>query len=134
VNSIVTAERTQTLAGRYITSVHHIECRLELRLDQMGCLSGVFVADGEHLRILGGAPDAYGEVFGLILEPSGHILAVFRAVPEAEHLILEVDVPGEGDLMHLGNVERLRFRRLALDESPIASKVWKMRGPSPECP
>ncbi len=108
--------RTQTLAGHYITSIQNMDCTLELQLDHTGCLAGTFIADGEHLKIMGGVPNTYGEVFGLILEPSGNILAVFRAVHDAKNLILEVDVPGEGDLMHLGNAERLSFRRLEFDD------------------
>jgi hypothetical protein len=109
---MMTTTRTQTLAGRYAVSIQDVNCTLELHLDDTGCLAGVFIADGEHLKIIGGVPNTYGEVFGLILEPDGNILAVFQAAPHAEHLILEVDVPGEGDLMHLGNAERVTFKRL----------------------
>jgi hypothetical protein len=108
----MTATLTQTLPGRYTASLQDVDCRLELHLDHSGCLAGAFIADGEHLEIMGGVPNAYGEVFGLILEPGGGILAVFRAAPDARNLIFEVDVPGEGDLMHLGNAERLMFRRV----------------------
>jgi hypothetical protein len=112
VNPLITTTLTQTLAGRYAASIQDVDCKLELHLDDTGCLAGAFIADGEHLKILGGVPNAYGEVFGLILEPSGDILAVFRAAPHARNLILEVDTPGASDLMHLGNAERVTFKRL----------------------
>ncbi len=115
MNPMMTTTLPQTLTGRYAASIQDVDCKLELHLDDTGCLAGAFIADGEHLKILGGVPNAYGEVFGLILEPGGDILAVFRAAQDAKNLILEVDVPGEGDLMHLGNAERLSFRRLEFD-------------------
>lgn len=107
----MTAILTQTLSGRYAASIQDVDCTLELHLDSTGCLAGSFIADDEHLEIMGGVPNAYGEVFGLILEPGGGILAVFRAAPQASNLIFEVDTPGEGDLMHLGNAERMTFSR-----------------------
>ncbi len=106
----MTATLTQSLTGQYTTNIQNLDCSLELHLDGAGCLVGEFVADGERLEIMGGVPNAYGEVFGLILEPEG-ILAVFRAAPQAQDLIFEVDVPGQDDLMQLHNAERLMFRR-----------------------
>jgi hypothetical protein len=112
----MTTVRTQSLTGCYIASIQDVDCRLELYLDHTGCLAGAFIADFEHLKIMGGVPNMYGEVFGLILEPSGKIMAVFRAALHAQNLILEVDVPGEGDLMRLGNAERVTFNRSNLDD------------------
>jgi hypothetical protein len=112
----MTTVRTQSLTGCYIARFQGVDCRLELNLDHTACLAGAFIADGEGLKIMGGAPNTYNEVFGLILEPSGNIMAVFRAALHAQDLILEVDVPRDGDLMHLGNVERVTFKRLPLDE------------------
>jgi hypothetical protein len=105
------AALTQNLPGQYVASVQSVKCKLELRLDSTGCLAGSFVADEEHLEIMGGVPNTYGEVFGLIREPGGDTIAVFRAAPLDAHLIFEVDAPGGSDLMHLGNAERIVFKR-----------------------
>jgi hypothetical protein len=105
------AALTQNLPGQYNASIQSVNCTLELRLDSTGCLAGSFVADNEHLEIMGGLPNTYGEVFGLIREPSGDTMAVFRAAPLDMHLIFELDTPGGGDLMSLGNAERIVFKR-----------------------
>ncbi len=104
------AALTRSLPGHYAASVQSVNCTLELRLDSTGCLAGSFVADGEHLEIMGGVPNTYGEVFGLIREPGGDTLAVFRAASHEMNLIFELNTPGGSD-MHLGNAERIVFRR-----------------------
>jgi hypothetical protein len=102
---------THSLPGQYTASVQSVNCELSLRLDDTGCLSGSFVADGEHLEIMGGVPNTYGEVFGLIREPGGDTMAVFRAAPHEMNLIFEFNTPGGDDLTHLGNAQRIVFRR-----------------------
>ncbi len=102
---------TQNLPGHYAASVQSVNCRLELHLDSTGCLAGSFVAHNEHLEIMGGVPNTYGEVFGLIREPGGDTLAVFRAVSQGNGLVFEVDAPGHGDLTHFSSAERLWFKR-----------------------
>jgi hypothetical protein len=100
------------LPGNYKAQLQHIDCDLELGLDQSGCLTGSFLADGENLEITGGVPSSFGEVYGVIRERFNlETVAVFRAVPHIRELILEIDTPGVHDLMQLGNVERIVFER-----------------------
>ena len=59
----------------------------------MNCLSCEFIAESEHLEIIGGVPSSYGEIFGLIRTPNADMLAVFRAIPNATGLDLLNDPP-----------------------------------------
>jgi hypothetical protein len=100
------------LSGCYRARLQHTDCTLELTLDQSGCLSGSFQADGENLKIIGGVPSIFGEVYGSIREPTtGETVAVFRAVSRIRQLILEIDTPNAHNLMELGNAERIVFER-----------------------
>ena len=100
------------LPGNYKAQLQHIDCDLELELDQSGCLRGSFVADGENLEICGGVPSAFGEVYGVIRQRLNlETVAVFRAVPHIRQLILEIDTPNAHNLMELGNAERIVFER-----------------------
>ncbi len=100
------------LPGCYRAQLQHIECDLELTLDQSGCLSGSFQANGENLEIIGGVPSGFGEVYGVIRERhSLETVAVFRAVPQIRQLILEIDTPNAHTVMELGNAERIVFER-----------------------
>lgn len=112
VDPMMTALLAPTLTGQYATRIQDVHCRLELDLDNTGCLTGAFIANDEHLEVMGGVPNAYGEVLGLIRESGGDTLAVFRAVPHARDLVLEMDAPGEGNPMHLTSAERVMFRRI----------------------
>ena len=101
------------LPGRYRARVQDIDCELELNLDHMGCLTGLFSAEGEALRVVGGVPSGAGEVYGSIREGEGDgTLAVFRAVPQVSRLLLEFDAPEASDRWQPG--ERIVFERLAL--------------------
>jgi hypothetical protein len=100
------------LPGHYKAQLQHIDCDLELGLDQSGCLTGSFLADGENLEITGGVPSAFGEVYGVIRERFNlETVAVFRAVPHIRQLILEIDTPNAHNVMELGNAERIVFER-----------------------
>jgi hypothetical protein len=100
------------LSGCYRVRLQHTDCTLELALNQSGCLSGSFQADGENLEITGGIPSVFGEVYGVIREPTtGETIAVFRAVSRMRQLILEIDTPNAHNLMELGNAERIVFER-----------------------
>lgn len=102
----------QRLPGQYATSIQDVRCRLELHLDDTGCLTGALTTGDERLEIMGGVPNAYGEVLGLIRASGGDTLAVFRAVPQATDLILEMDAPDEGNPTRLSGTERVMFRRI----------------------
>jgi hypothetical protein len=100
------------LPGNYKAQLQHIDCDLELGLDQSGCLTGSFFADGENLEITGGMPSSFGEVYGVIRERFNlETVAVFRAVPHIRQLILEIDMPNAHNVMELGNAERIVFER-----------------------
>jgi hypothetical protein len=104
------------LPGNYRAQLQHIDCDLELGLDQSGCLTGSFFADGENLEITGGVPSAFGEVYGVIRERFNlETVAVFRAVPHIRQLILEIDTPNAHNVMELGNAERIVFERLTAE-------------------
>ena len=102
----------ENLIGRFFASLQDVVCEIELWLDRTGCLSGTFSADNERLEVIGGVPNAMGEFFGLIREPGGDTLAVFRAHPEANDLLLEVDAPNSDELMRLSSAERVIFHRM----------------------
>lgn len=105
--------RPHPLPGCYRAQLQDTICDLELNLDQSGCLSGSFLADGENLEITGGLPSAFGEVYGVIRErTTGETVAAFRAVPHLRQLILEIDTPNAHNVMELGNAERILFERL----------------------
>jgi hypothetical protein len=100
------------LPGNYKAQLQHIDCDLELGLDQSGCLTGSFFADGENLEISGGVPSTFGEVYGVIRERINlETVAVFRAVPHIRQLVLEIDTPNARNVMELGNAERIVFER-----------------------
>jgi hypothetical protein len=100
------------LPGNYKAQLQHVTCDLELGLDQSGCLTGSFLADGENLEITGGVPSSFGEVYGVIRERLNlETVAVFRAVPQIRELILEIDTPNAHNVMELGNAERIVFER-----------------------
>ena len=99
------------LGGRFRANVLHTDCQLELWLNNKGCLEGWFTADNERLEITGGVPSTLNEVYGLIREPGGDTLAVFRASPDHDDLRLELDVPMHGDTMKLASAETIVFQR-----------------------
>ena len=101
-----------TLTGRFFVTLHDTSCEIELWQDATGCIRGVFAVDDERLEIMGGLPNAFGECFGLIREPGGDTLAIFRAAPHAQDLMFEVDLPDENELMKLANAEQIVFRRV----------------------
>jgi hypothetical protein len=104
------------LPGKYKAQLQHIDCDLELGLDQSGCLTGSFFADGENLEISGGVPSTFGEVYGVIRERLNlETVAVFRAVPHIRQLVLEIDTPNAHNVMELGNAERIVFERLTAE-------------------
>jgi hypothetical protein len=112
ITSVRNPIHSHPLPGKYKAQLQHIDCDLELGLDQSGCLSGSFLADGEHLEITGGVPSVFGEVYGVIRERiSLETVAVFRAVPHIRQLILEIDTPNANNVMELGNAERIVFER-----------------------
>ena len=109
---VINPPLSQRLPGQYATSIQDVRCRLELHLDDTGCLTGAFTTGDERLELMGGVPNAYGEVLGLIRASGGDTLAVFRAVPQATDLIFEMDAPTEGHPTRLVGMERVMFRRV----------------------
>lgn len=103
----------QTITGRFQATIRNVKCELELYLDHTGCVTGSFTTDGERLEVMGGVPTAFGQVFGLIRAPGGDTLAVFRAVPQARNLVLEVNTPG----LKLLEAQRVSFQRLRVDQA-----------------
>lgn len=96
------------LTGRYWACIWDLDCVLELHLNKLGCTEGWFEADGQRLEVSGGAPDASGEVGGLIraanlTEP----FAFFRARADAQGLLLEIRTAPEPS-----SLERVVFVRL----------------------
>jgi hypothetical protein len=115
-NSTRNPIHSHPLPGNYKAQLQHIDCDLELGLDQSGCLTGSFFADGENLEISGGVPSTFGEVYGVIRERLNlETVAVFRAVPHIRQLILEIDTPNAHNVMELGNAERIVFERLTAE-------------------
>jgi hypothetical protein len=102
-----------SLEGHYRTKFDNLECELQLKLNSIGCLVGSFQTEDEILEIHGGVPSLYGDVYGLMRENT-HLetIAVFHAIPDRHGVLLELDLPGTGDLMKLGNATRLVFTRL----------------------
>jgi hypothetical protein len=103
-----------TLEGQYTAHIHDLECELHLRLNAIGCLAGTFHSEDETLEIYGGIPSLYGDAYGIMRE-STHLetLAVFHATPQPNGVMLELDLPGAGDLMKLGNAQTILFTRLS---------------------
>jgi hypothetical protein len=103
-----------SLEGHYKTQIDNLECELQLQLNAIGCLVGTFKAVNESLEIYGGVPSLYGDVYGLMRERT-HLetIAVFHAIPDRNGVLLELDLPGTGDLMKLGNATRLVFNRVS---------------------
>jgi hypothetical protein len=103
-----------SLEGHYKTQIDNLECDLRLNLNSIGCLVGTFQAADENLEVYGGIPSLYGDVYGLMRE-GAHLetTAVFHAIPDRNGLLLELDLPGVGDLMKLGNASRLMFTRVS---------------------
>ncbi len=102
-----------SLEGRFKTQIDHFECEMQLKLNSIGCLVETFAAEGESLEIYGGVPSLYGDAYGLMRE-STHLetIAVFHAIPDRNGVLLELDLPGTGDLMKLSNATRLVFSRV----------------------
>ncbi len=109
-----------SLEGRFRTQIDHFECELQLKLNSIGCLVGEFRAEGERLEIYGGVPSLYGDAYGLMREGT-HLqtIAVFHAIPDRNGVLLELDLPGAGDLMKLGNATRLVFTRISQSQQSL---------------
>jgi hypothetical protein len=103
--------------GHFTARLNDTTYELELELDATGCLSGGFTVGHEQLEVMGGVPNAFGEVFGLIREPGGDTQAVFRALPQADDVLLEVDVP-DGGRWQVINAQRMVFVRQAESCTP----------------
>jgi hypothetical protein len=114
------AHTSLSLEGHFKTQIDNFECELQLRLNSIGCLIGTFQAAGESLEVYGGVPSLYGEVYGLMRE-STHLetIAVFHAIPERNGVLLELDLPGTGDLMKLGNATRLVFTHVSQTQQSL---------------
>jgi hypothetical protein len=108
------AHASLRLEGFYTTQFDNLECELQLKLNSIGCLVGTFKAANESLEIYGGIPSLYGDVYGLMRESThSETIAVFHAIPNRNGVLLELDLPGAGDLMKLGNATRLVFNRVS---------------------
>ncbi len=108
------AHASLSLEGHYKTQIDNFECELQLKLNSIGCLIGTFKAENESFEIYGGIPSLYGDVYGLMRETTNlETIAVFYAVPDRNGVLLELDLPGVGDLMKLGNAQRLVFNRVS---------------------
>ena len=98
------------LTGYFSATLHDIPCEIELRVDHTGCQCGHFTADHERLEIIGGVPSSLGEFYGSIRAADGETVAVFRAAPHTDGLLLELDLPSEREPMKLANAERIVFQ------------------------
>lgn len=84
------------LTGRFWAQVWDLDCVLELRVDEAGCLAGWFDADGQRLEVSGGLPDASGQLSGLIRAPNlSEPFASFRIRQGLDGLLLEVRATGD---------------------------------------
>lgn len=104
-------ELNQALIGHYVATLENTACEIDFNFDHTGCITGAFQAATEKLEILGGIPNVYGEVFGLIRSKAGDTVAVFHALPQTNGLKLELDLPSEGDLMKMPCAETFLFQR-----------------------
>jgi hypothetical protein len=106
------SDNSLRLEGQYSAYIENLECKLHLRLNAIGCLAGTFYTQGETLEIYGGMPSMYGDAYGIMRE-SSHLetLAVFHAIPQPDGVMLELDLPGVGDLMKLSNAQTIMFKR-----------------------
>ena len=103
-----------SLEGRYKTQIDQFACELQLQLNSIGCLVGTFRAESESFEIYGGIPSLYGDVYGVMRESTNlETIAVFHAIPDRNGVLLELDLPGTGDLMKLSNATRLVFSRVS---------------------
>lgn len=85
-----------SLTGRYWAHVWDLDCVLELHLSEPGDITGWFEADGQRLEVSGAAPDASGEVSGLIRAANlSEPFASFRARADVQGLLLEVRTAGD---------------------------------------
>lgn len=97
-----------SLTGRFWAQVWDLDCVLELRVDEAGCLQGSFDADGQRLEVSAGPPDASGQVSGLICSANlSEPFASFRLRQGFDGLLLEVRATGDTD-----SLERVQFVRL----------------------
>jgi hypothetical protein len=119
----MTTDPTPTITGRFHTTIQNVKCELELHLDHTGCVIGTFTADKETLEVMGGVPNAFNQVFGLIREPGGDTLAVFHAAPHAQNLVLKVNTPS----LRLGGAERVSFQRQQADPAESVEGFVKPR-------
>ena len=99
-----------TLTDTFSATLHDIPCEIELRVDQTGCQCGHFTADGEQLEIIGQVPSTLGEFYGAIRAGNGETIAVFRATPHSDGLLLELDLPQQREPMKLASAERIVFQ------------------------
>jgi len=91
------------LTGRFWAHVWDLDCVLELHLNELGYTEGWFEADGQRLEVSGDAPDASGEVSGLIRAATlSEPFALFRARADAQGLLLEIrTAPDTSSLEHV---------------------------------
>ncbi len=101
------------LVGHFTATLENVPCEINLEMDHTGCLVGGFCAATERLEIVGGIPNAFGEFFGLIRSKAGETVAVFHALPQSNGLMLELDLPSDGDLMKMPLAEPFSFQRIA---------------------
>jgi hypothetical protein len=111
-----------SIEGHYKTQIDNFGCELQLKLNSIGCLVGEFKTQSETLEIYGGVPSLYGDVYGLMRE-STHLetIAVFHAIPDRNGVLLELDLPGAGDLMKLSNAQRLVFNRISQPQQTLGN-------------
>jgi hypothetical protein len=91
------AQRARSsLTGRYWAHVWDLDCVLELLINELGCVEGWFEADGQRLEVSGGAPNAGGEISGVIRAANlSEPFASFRVRAEARNVRLEVRTAGD---------------------------------------
>jgi hypothetical protein len=104
---------TQSLVGLYRATVGSTPCEIQLELDKTGCLSGAFSAESERLEIVTGLPKNTGEFFGTIRTHEGDSIAVFKAIPKNNDLMLEINAPSESTVG--ATAKHVLFKRLIND-------------------
>ena len=94
--------------GNYRTPGSHNT--LELRLNPGGSLGGHFSLGGESLEVRSIPGPAEG-LYGILLDPQGDAVAIFRARISQDTLMLELDIPGpQPDFSEAETLEFVRVK------------------------
>ncbi len=99
------------MPGLYLATVNDTECKLRIEIKD-NKLGGVFVADGESLRVVGVVVESRTHASGVLLETNSSLpVAVFRLLPSPQGIELQIDLPECGIDFDFREAEKILFTR-----------------------